>query len=193
MDYPDHILRVYRCDDADVQFHPLHVMPSDALGTLPRPLLRLIYPAQVSSRSPSPSHPTSPLPAVYDPTISKSDNLSAAEKLREQMRRDMLSQLGGEEEGKVRFGVGPTTDSEDRPATEPEVKQEKGYENVDWQSMVSGTKRVLTMDVSTSHNCTGRDEWLIGVACDTCDIPHFPIAARASVLFLVRLQIPIVR
>jgi len=121
-------------------------MPSNALGTLPRPLLRLIYPAQVDSRSPSPTRSASPPPAVYDPTISRSTNLSAAEKLREQMRRDMLSQLGGEDEENVRFSFKPPTEA--AQIKEEEQKETKGYEGVDWESMVSGTKKVLTMDVS---------------------------------------------
>lgn len=140
-----------------LQFHPLHVMPSDALGTLPRPLLRLIYPAQVGSRSPSPVGEASSAPqaAVHDPTISRSDNLSAAERLREQMRRDMLTQMGAVDEGDMRFGVKPPTgaDVDDRPSKEEVLQQEsKGYEGVDWESMVSGTKKVLAMDVSQSDH-----------------------------------------
>jgi hypothetical protein len=84
---------------------------------------------------------------VYDPTISRSTNLSAAEKLREQMRRDMLSQLGGENEENVRFSLKVPSDEVAR-VKEEEQKESKGYEGVDWESMVSGTKKVLTMDVS---------------------------------------------
>ena len=66
------------------------------------------------------------------------------------MRRDMLSQLGGDDEGDVRFGVRPKSARDDLPPTrEEEVKQEKQWEGVDWESMVSGTKKVLAMDVSS--------------------------------------------
>ena len=170
-------------------------MPSDALGTLPYPLLRLIYPAQVSSRSPSPSPPLDlPAPTVKDPTISKTDNLSAAERLREQMRRDMLSQFGGEEEGDVRFGVrSAVKDEDERPPTkEEEVKREKRYEGVDWQSMVSGTKKVLTMDVS-DLTLPLVESLLIHLAGNTLDLPHFTTSSRTPVLLLVRVQVQIIR
>jgi len=165
------------------KFHPLHVMPSDALGTLPRPLLRLIYPAQVDSRSPSPTRSPSPPPAVYDPTISRSTNLSAAEKLREQMRRDMLSQLGGDDEENVRFSFKPPTEA--AKVKEEEQKGTKGYEGVDWESMVSGTKKVLTMDVGqvSLHK--------ISLTADQnpFDILGIAVTPRALVLFLVRIQV----
>jgi len=62
------------------------------------------------------------------------------------MRRDMLTQLGGEDEENVRFTFKPP--SEIAKAKEEEQKETKGYEGIDWESMVSGTKKVLTMDVS---------------------------------------------
>ena len=58
----------------------------------------------------------------------------------------MLSQLGGEDEENVRFTFKPP--SEIAKAKEEEQKETKGYEGIDWESMVSGTKKVLTMDVS---------------------------------------------
>lgn len=163
------------------QFHPLHVMPSNALGTLPRPLLRLTYPAQVDSRSPSPTRSPSPPPAVYDPTISKSTNLSAAEKLRDQMRRDMLSQLGGEDEENVRFTFKPP--SEAAKIKEEEQRETRGYEGIDWESMVSGTKKVLTMDVS-------HPRWTpLTIDQDTSHFPSIAITPRALVLLLVCVQV----
>jgi hypothetical protein len=169
-------------------------MPSDALGTLPYPLLRLIYPAQVSSRSPSPSPIESPIPAVHDPTISKTDNLSAAERLREQMRRDMLSQLGGDDEGNVRFGVKSASESNERPTTkEDELKREKKHEGVDWESMVSGTKKVLTMDVSSRNLMVWLLITLMSIGCYASDVPHFTTSSRTPVLLLVRVQVQIIR
>lgn len=71
-----------------------------------------------------------------------------------------IGQSGGageeEEEGVVRFGV---EDSRvERPRREPERegeggeqehKEEVDYKDVNWEEMVPGTKRVLSMDVST--------------------------------------------
>jgi hypothetical protein len=59
----------------------------------------------------------------------------------------MLSQLGGENEENVRFSLKVPSDEAAR-VKEEEQKESKGYEGVDWESMVSGTKKVLTMDVS---------------------------------------------
>ena len=115
------------------QFHPLHVLPADPLGTLPRPLLRLIYPAQALSASPSSSRPPSPEPiAAY----TREKNVSAAEKLRDQMRRDMLSEFGEEEDGLSTRVSAAKADGGDEEV-----------EGVDWQAMVSPTKRVLAMEV----------------------------------------------
>jgi len=58
----------------------------------------------------------------------------------------MLTQLGGEDEENVRFTIKPP--SEAAKIKEEEQKETKGYEGVDWESMVSGTKKVLSMDVS---------------------------------------------
>lgn len=184
-----------RCVKLTGQFHPLHVMPSDALGTLPRPLLRLIYPAQVSSRSPSPTGSASPPPAVYDPTISRSENLSAAERLREQMRRDMLTQMGGEDEGDVRFGVKPKSETDDRPPTAAEDEQRKKESpEVDWESMVSGTKKVLTMDVSRGlPHFVILSTPLTESARHASHLPHLPVTPRTPVLLLVRVQVQVLR
>ncbi|WVN90023.1 uncharacterized protein L203_105255 [Cryptococcus depauperatus CBS 7841] len=130
-----------------VKFHPLHVSPSDPLDTIPHPLLKLIYPSQLpsSSRSPSPD-----IARPHD----KSENLSAAEILREQLRRDMLSDLGkvnGEEEsGELRFGVMPSTLSTTLPFDDAKSKQQsEEYEGVNWKELVSPVKRVLSMDSAT--------------------------------------------
>ncbi|KAK8853443.1 hypothetical protein IAR55_004149 [Kwoniella newhampshirensis] len=137
-----------------VKFHPLHVLPSDPLGTIPRPLLRLIYPSQVLS--PSPPRSLSP-----DPILShgKQENLSAAEKMREQIRRDMLTDLGDggddseDEDGVVRFGTGISAERKHDDMEERQGKTGDGetetYEGVNWEDMVSGVKRVLAMDPAT--------------------------------------------
>lgn len=134
---------------ADDKFHPLHVLPSDPLGTLPHPLLKLIYPSQAYSPGRSPSRSPSPIP---ENTSTRVKIVSDAEKLREKMRREMLSELGGGEEatGDVKFGIpskdkeSPATDAEDEPSQEGF----KDLEGVDWPAQVSGTKRVLAMEVS---------------------------------------------
>ncbi|EAL19884.1 hypothetical protein CNBG0270 [Cryptococcus deneoformans B-3501A] len=143
-----------------VKFHPLHVLPSDPLGTLPRPLLKLIYPSQLDLLSPSPSSsPSRSLPKLS--SFGKEENISAAERLREQMRRDMLTDLDlgadrGEEdeEGVLRFGVEESRVERLRREGEGEGeqhehKEEVDYKDVDWEEMVPGTKRVLSMDPAT--------------------------------------------
>ncbi|KAL1410825.1 hypothetical protein Q8F55_001768 [Vanrija albida] len=118
-----------------VKFHPLWAQPANP-AALPRPLLRLIYPDEASpsgSRSPSPAlELAAPEPAAS----SREKNMSAAERLRAHMRRDMLSELGGDEDGDVRFGAAPKDSESDKPApTEPD--------ETDWPALVSPTKRVL--------------------------------------------------
>jgi hypothetical protein len=63
----------------------------------------------------------------------------------------MLTQLGGDDEENVRFSFKPPSEVTQARVEEEERKETKGYEGVDWESMVSGTKKVLTMDVSQSQ------------------------------------------
>ena len=144
------------------QFHPLHILPSDPLGTIPRPLLQLIYPAQVLS--PSPSRSVSPDQLVIH---EKEENLSVAAKMREQIRRDMLSDIGDDEDdddfasGGTRLRSttnsllgGRPSSNRDEPSNGSGLaskKAEQEHEGVDWESHVSGTKKVLAMDVSHVH------------------------------------------
>ncbi|WVF67331.1 hypothetical protein IAT40_002082 [Kwoniella sp. CBS 6097] len=144
-----------------IKFHPLHILPFDPLSTIPKPLLRLIYPAQVFSPSPSPE-PHHDNAAPPEPIVAYKDgsNLSAAEKMREQMRSDMLSDLHGvdyddnDDEGVVRFGIL----SDESKNEIQEIKKannengEKGSEGVKWEDMVPGAKRVLAMDPETYLN-----------------------------------------
>ncbi|WVW86410.1 hypothetical protein I302_108456 [Kwoniella bestiolae CBS 10118] len=134
-----------------VKFHPLHILPFSPLTTVPRPLLRLIYPSQVVSPSPSPP-PGNGVVEGYE----KESNLSAAEKMREQIRRDMLSTLKSEdddddgEEGVVRFGViGDESREELEGGKKLQKAEDDEYEGVDWEEHVNGAKRVLSMDPST--------------------------------------------
>ncbi|TYJ58984.1 hypothetical protein B9479_000423 [Cryptococcus floricola] len=140
-----------------VKFHALHVLPFDPLGTMPRPILKLIYPAALSpSPSPSASRSGSPLPNIV--AHGKEENKSEAERLREQMRRDMLSdidgaEVGGDEEKDVKFGVGPDTppkrekvEDEEKKKEGEQVEEKEDYEGVDWEEHVAGTKRVLSME-----------------------------------------------
>jgi hypothetical protein len=119
------------------QFHPLYVMPTDPLGTLPRPLLKLIYPAQALSPSPTGSP---------EPMLAKESNLSAAEKLREQMRRDMLTEL--DEDQVLGLNQVASRDRKEDQGDEKDKKEAPVDDETDWQAMVSGTKKVLSMEVS---------------------------------------------
>lgn len=126
------------------------MLPFDPLGTLPYALLRLIYPSQALSPSRTPPRSPSPsLPPLPEPTAERSRIVSEAEKLREKMRKEMLSELGGEDDEDVKFGISKKDD--DGEATSLSKAKEEGakdYEGVDWQAQVSGTKRVLSMEVS---------------------------------------------
>ena len=60
----------------------------------------------------------------------------------------MLSELGSEE-GDVKFGIPLKGDEKPREEAGAEQTTEgAGYAGVDWSEQVSGTKRVLSMDVS---------------------------------------------
>ncbi|KIR98798.1 hypothetical protein L804_03413 [Cryptococcus deuterogattii 2001/935-1] len=117
------------------------------------------------SPSPSGSPASSPSPSLPElSTYGKEENISVAEKLREQLRRDMLTDLdlgvgrsGGEgeeeEEGVVRFGVEDSRVERLRREREREGeggeqghKEEVDYKDVNWEEMIPGTKRVLSMD-----------------------------------------------
>lgn len=136
-----------------IQFHPLHVSPSDPLGTLPRPLLILLYPAHAGALSPSPPPATrlsrSPNPVPLD--ASRDKGLTAAERVREQMRRDMLSSLDEEDPiTKRKRELGLIGDKEEKSGENQAGKGD--YTGVDWQDQVSGTKKVLSMDVSLFYH-----------------------------------------
>ena len=74
--------------------------------------------------------------------------MSNAEKLREQMRREMLSSLNDSDET-VDSARSRQTDQEG-----PEKQVEKvDYSGVDWGAEVSSTKRVLAMQVSPASRC----------------------------------------
>jgi hypothetical protein len=86
-------------------------------------------------------------------------NVSAAERLREQMRRDMLSELGTEDDilsvGKSRT-EGDASAAAKASATMDEVVLDE-TSGVDWDEQVSGTKRVLSMDVSAKDESVPAD------------------------------------
>jgi hypothetical protein len=107
------------------------------------------------------------------------------------MRRDMLTQLGGEDEERVRFGVKPASGEQDRAAKE-EIKEEKGYEGIDWESVVSGTKKVLSMDVSLStielSDVRHRHTWpslYLNCATSTCSAS----GAHTSIVLMTRWRL----
>ncbi|WRT69997.1 uncharacterized protein IL334_006990 [Kwoniella shivajii] len=129
-----------------IKFHPLHIVPFSPLTTLPKPLLKIVYPAQAYSPSPEPESST----AVEG--FERESNLSAAEKLREQMRKDMLSTLAGDEEdndeGVIRFGLAQEDESL-AEAKKLDKQKDDEYRGVNWQEHVQGAKRVLSMDPAT--------------------------------------------
>jgi hypothetical protein len=142
--------------NTDEEYHPLHAMRSNPLKTLPPPLIRLIYPADIGSRSPSPEpiH----VPGSADPTVEVAERsgryVSEAERTRERMRRDMLTVIPTDEEDEVlarkkRLGL----DGEAIGAKP--VEDTKVYGDIDWKEMVSGTKKVLGMDVSWPDRVDG--------------------------------------
>ena len=81
--------------------------------------------------------------------------MSAASLVREQMRKDMLSSLGGDEEldaggEEIRFGIPAAKELEAERQRAEELNDAKVEQGIDWESMVSGTKRVLSMAVSVA-------------------------------------------
>jgi len=96
----------------------------------------------------------------------------------------MLSQLGGEDEENVRFSFKPPAEA--AKIKEEEQKETKGYEGIDWESMVSGTKKVLTMDVSQANFLR---EISLTVDQNSPDVLDLAITSRASFLLLVRIQV----
>ena len=78
----------------------------------------------------------------------KAENMTAAERMREQIRRDMLSELEGDEDD-LAFGMKPRVSTNgDGVDSGKDTKAKEDYEGVGWESLVSGTKRVLNMAVS---------------------------------------------
>jgi hypothetical protein len=78
--------------------------------------------------------------------LAKESNLSAAEKLREQMRRDMLTEL--DEDQVLGLNQVASRDRKEDQGDEKDKKEAPVDDETDWQAMVSGTKKVLSMEVS---------------------------------------------
>ena len=90
--------------------------------------------------------PSPPLEAQKaDPTAEPLKFRNEAERVRAQMRRDMLSSLGGDDDGDIRFSISNPEKDAKKEALKEESELEK---SMDWDEVVSGTKRVLAMDVS---------------------------------------------
>ncbi|EIW72125.1 hypothetical protein TREMEDRAFT_25391, partial [Tremella mesenterica DSM 1558] len=135
--------------EVGVKFHPLHISPFDPLGTLPIPLLKLIYPSQIPP-SPTQSLRLSPLASPHDdtsrspsPPLLENAKMSDAERVREQMRRDMLSSLPSDEIEGIPFHPRHSPDLTD--ARHGAATEEEEWEGIDWEKEVPGSKRVLSM------------------------------------------------
>lgn len=114
-----------------MQFHPLHVSPSAPNESIPKQLKCLLFPEY----SPSPSPP--PEGRQRD-----SANLSEAERMRAKIRREMLSAAdGSDDEGDLAMGA-RRADVE-----REERKAQRVEDGIDWESHLSGVKRVLNEDV----------------------------------------------
>ena len=79
--------------------------------------------------------------------------MSAASLVREQMRKDMLSSLGGDDGidaggEEIRFGIPAAKELDAERQRAEELNDAKVEQGIDWESMASGTKRVLSMTVS---------------------------------------------
>ncbi|WWC91949.1 uncharacterized protein L201_006901 [Kwoniella dendrophila CBS 6074] len=152
-------------EEKGINFHPLHILPFSPLNTIPRPLLKMIYPSQVISPLSSPEPEP---PQIGIGGYEKQSNLSAAEKIREQMRKDMLSSSSSSsnnlhindddedydgEDGIMKFGVMKNENSIEREEQGKKLEQikiqEDKYQGVNWNEHVEGSKRVLSMDPST--------------------------------------------
>ncbi|GHJ85157.1 hypothetical protein NliqN6_1559 [Naganishia liquefaciens] len=113
-------------------FHPLWIVPLSPLTTLPRPLIRLIDPELADTL------PEEENDALQIRAGSPRGNMSAAERMREEMRRDALVDLVEDENEPRPEGKKPEQGKEG----EPEV-------DVDWASFIPSVHRVLRMDAPT--------------------------------------------
>ncbi|KAI5452844.1 hypothetical protein NCC49_006384 [Naganishia albida] len=112
-----------------VPFHPLWIIPSSALQTIPRPLLRLIDPQAADDLASEDEEDQ--LHAIRGRP--EEENVSAADAMRAAMKRDALVDLS-EEPGEPVLRAKVTTEADKVP--EPEV---------DWRSYLPGVQRVLHM------------------------------------------------
>ncbi|KAJ9118864.1 hypothetical protein QFC24_006063 [Naganishia onofrii] len=138
-----------------VQFHPLWIIPSAPETTIPRPLLRLIDPKTAEYLDLIDGGD----PAVPEMVQGRPDveNVDEASRLREQMRRDALVELGADGENDnddaerlaIRPGAAKGTPSGPVLGQEEGGGNGKDDEQVDWTSFVPGVRRVLAMSPST--------------------------------------------
>jgi hypothetical protein len=146
------------------QFHPLHVSPSAPNESIPKQLKCLLFPEYTPSPSPPP-----------EGRQRDSANLSEAERMRAKIRREMLqAEEASEDEGDLPMGGR-------KPDAEREERKAQRVENeIDWESHLSGVKRVLNEDVSYLADDTDNP------ACNLPRPRHLSAALRAPVLLLVR-------
>lgn len=109
--------------------------------SLPRPLQARLWPDATP--------PPSPPPPVRDPTAEPLRVTSEAERVRAQMRRDMLTAMPDADEGDdIKFGVPRPSADPEKEALRRELDDEK---SMDWDAVLAGTKRVLAMNVGASR------------------------------------------
>ncbi|EJT45576.1 hypothetical protein A1Q1_06022 [Trichosporon asahii var. asahii CBS 2479] len=124
-----------------VVFHPLHADPLNP-GALPTPLRARLWP----DATPPPSPPLDPATTRADPTAEPLKFRNEAERVRAQMRRDMLTTLGpNADDEDIRFSISVPERDEEKEALKQEAADEKA---MDWDEVVSGTKRVLAMNAA---------------------------------------------
>ena len=68
----------------------------------------------------------------------------------------MLSELGDEEDFGALKDPGPLGSTENGVGVKGAKAKEEEDDGTDWEGFVSGTKKVLAMDVSTINVCDGR-------------------------------------
>lgn len=170
-------------DEADkgTRFHPLHVIPTAPIQTIPVPLLRLVWPEHGHDMADARKQWMAGRNGVDDTyghedgvggTLvrggvagkDKDENRARADALRDQMRRDALesvddSALGQEhQDGPVAFGdVAAAAQLNQTIYNEQDEIPDKDAVDlapVDWSAQVEGVEKVMAMDVSrAAHPC----------------------------------------
>lgn len=157
-----------------ITFHPLWIIPSAPLETMPRPLIRLVDPETADTLLPDEDE------GEGIRGRSPAGNVGAADRMREEMRRDALGEISDDEHEVI-----PEPKLKAKEETMRETDGEPSH--IDWPSFIPAVHRVLRMNVSLILH-THKPSLTLSrfPACNTSIVfNRFP-PDRTPLLFLVR-------